>query len=221
MKKNPCKEKEYRMNIQLFMTLFLPFVIIGGYFYPLIGFTIVAMIMLFMTLANKRGRMYCGWLCPMGAFHERFLSEISLHKTISPMFRTTWFRWFVFITMMGFMTCRLTLAWGDAEAIGSVFQMMWTVSMTLAIALGVYFKARTWCVICPMGSLQGIFSKNTFRLHVAGDCVECGKCKQVCPISTYPGEFRNDTGDGEVPSIECLRCYNCVENCPKGSLLFK
>ncbi len=201
------------------MTLFLPLVIIGGYFYPFIGFTIVGMIMFFMTLASKRGRLYCGWICPMGSFHERFLSKISLQNAVPLFFRQTWFRWFVFSTMMGFMTYRLYVAWGDAEAIGGVFRMMWIVSMTVAIALGLYYKARTWCVICPMGSFQGVMSKNTFRLHVSDDCIECRKCQRLCPISTYPGNFHNAESD-KVPSIDCLRCYNCVENCPKGALNF-
>ncbi len=175
--------------------------------------------MFFMTLASKRGRLYCGWICPMGSFHERFLSKISLQNAVPLFFRQTWFRWFVFSTMMGFMTYRLYVAWGDAEAIGGVFRMMWIVSMTLAIALGLYYKARTWCVICPMGSFQGVMSKNTFRLHVSDDCIECRKCQRLCPISTYPGNFHNAESD-KVPSINCLRCYNCVENCPKGALNF-
>ena len=202
------------------MTLFLPLVLIGGYFYPLIGFTIVGMIILFLLLARKRGRMYCGWLCPMGAFHERFLAKVSLQKMVPSAFRSRWFRWSVFITMMGFMTYRLYLAWGEAEAVGAVFRMMWIVSITLAIGLGLYYKARTWCVICPMGSLQGVISNSTFRLNVTGDCVECGKCQRVCPVSTYPGGYKNEEGSTAIPSVECLRCYNCVENCPKGSLLF-
>ncbi len=219
MRKATFREKKYRKNIQLVMTLFLPLVIIGGYFYPLIGFTIVGMIMLFMTLSMKRGRLYCGWICPMGAFHERFLSKFSLQKTVPVFFKSTSLRWCVFITMMGFMSYRLYLAWGDADAIGGVFRMMWIVSITLAIVLGLYYKARTWCIICPMGSLQAVMSKNTFRLHVGDNCAGCGKCQRVCPISTFPGDL-NNLDNSRVPSIDCLRCYNCVENCPPKCLNF-
>lgn len=203
------------------MALLLPFVLVGGYYYPTIGFIVVGLITLFLVLASRRGRMYCGWLCPMGAFHERFLSKISLNKTIPKMFKSTWFRWVVFIVMMGFMLNRLWAAWGDTEAIGSVFRTMWIVSMTLAIGMGIYFKARIWCTICPMGSLQGVVSKNTYLLTVEDTCVNCKKCSKVCPLATYPGEFRQEAGPGQVPSIECIRCFNCVENCPKKSLSFQ
>lgn len=220
MRNSSYKEKKYRKSIQWVMTLFLPVVIIGGYFYPAIGFTIVGMIVFFMTLASKRGRLYCGWLCPMGSFHERFLSKISRHNVVPSFFRSTYFRVFVFAAMMGFMTYRLSLAQGDAQAIGGVFRMMWIVSIALAIGMGLYYKARTWCVICPMGSLQGAMSLNTFRLHVSDECVGCRTCQRLCPISTYPGNFY-DAVSAKVPSIDCLRCYNCVENCPKGALDFR
>ena len=112
------------------MALLLPFVIVGGYFYPKLGFTVVGMITLFMILSSQRGRFYCGWLCPMGAFHERILTKVSLHRPIPPIYKTSWFRWFIFVIMMGFMLSRLWAAWGDPEAVGGVFRMMWIVSMS-------------------------------------------------------------------------------------------
>lgn len=209
-----------RKGSQLSMALLLPLVIIGGYFCPKIGFTVVALITLFLILSSQRGRFYCGWLCPMGAFHERLLAKISWNRPVPQLFKTSWFRWLVFVLMMGFMLSRLWMAWGDTKAVGGVFRMMWIVSMTLAIGLGIYYKARVWCIICPMGSLQGVASKNTYLLTVDNSCIECKKCQRVCPISTYPGSYRKESGPSHVPSIECLRCFNCVTNCPKKALSF-
>lgn len=220
-KKSRIQEICCRKPIQLSMALLLPIVIIGGYFYPKIGFTVVGMITLFMILSSQRGRFYCGWLCPMGAFHERILTKVSLHRPIPPIYRTPWFRWFIFLMMMSFMLSRLWAAWGDPEAVGGVFRMMWIVSMGIAIGLGVYFKARVWCILCPMGSLQGVASKNTYLLTVDDTCVECGLCRKVCPVDTYPGSYKVETGTSTVPSIDCLRCFNCVNNCPKDSLSFR
>ncbi|MEN8190675.1 MAG: 4Fe-4S dicluster domain-containing protein, partial [Thermodesulfobacteriota bacterium] len=72
-----------------------------------------------------------------------------------------------------------------------------------------------------MGSLQGVASKNTYLLTVDDSCVQCKKCRKVCPIDTYPGGYREESDPGQVPSIECLRCSNCVTNCPKKALSFK
>ena len=194
--------------------------IIGGYFCPELGFIVVGLITLFMILASHRGRFYCGWLCPMGAFHERFLALVSLKKPILPVFKSSWFRWLLFGLMMSLMFTRLYLAWGDSKAVGAVFRMMWILSTSLAIGLGLYFKPRVWCTVCPMGSFQGISSSGVYLLTVEDSCVQCKKCMRVCPISTYPGAYKKEEGVGKVPSIECLRCSNCVVNCPKKALYF-
>ncbi len=219
--KNKVQEICCRNISQYLMALLLPLVIVGGYFCPRIGFTVLGLITIFLMLAGRRGRFYCGWLCPMGAFHERFLSLVSLKRPILPVFKSSWFRWLLFVMMMGLMMSRLYMAWGDSKAIGAVFRMMWIISTALAIGLGFYFKPRIWCTVCPMGSLQGVMSANTYLLTVDESCVQCKKCQKVCPISTYPGSFKVDDGLGQVPSIECLRCSNCVMNCPKKALSFQ
>ncbi len=90
------------------MILLLPLVIIGGYFCPRIGFTVLGLITLFMILSRtSEADFICGWLCPMGAFHERFLAKISFHRPVPQLFKTSWFRWVVFAIMMGFMLSRL------------------------------------------------------------------------------------------------------------------
>ena len=217
-RKNKHQEICCRKPSQWIMALFLPLVVIGGYFCPRLGFTVLALITFFLILASKRGRFYCGWFCPMGAFHERILSHFSLKKNILPVFKSSWFRWFLFILMMGLMCFNLFMAWGDSKAIGAAFRRMWIISTALAIGLGFHFKPRVWCSICPMGSLQGVSSRNTYLLTIAPECKECGLCQRVCPIETYPGAFKEQ---GYVPSIDCLRCSNCVMNCPKKALSFQ
>jgi polyferredoxin len=219
-KKTKIEEICCRKYSQLLMALLLPVVVIGGYFAPRLGFIVLGLITLFMIIASRRGRFYCGWLCPMGAFHERFLSLVSLGRPILPVFKSSWFRWLLFVLMMGLMSFRLAMAWGDAGAVGDVFRAMWILSTGIAIGLGLYFKPRTWCTVCPMGSLQGVSSKNTYLLTVEESCIQCKKCQKVCPISTYPGAYRQEQGPGQVPSIECLRCSNCIMNCPKKALHF-
>jgi len=220
-KRSKVEERCCRNMSQYLMIALLPLVIVGGYFCPKIGFTVLGLITIFMVITSRRGRFYCGWLCPMGAFHERILSKVSLQKPIPSLLRSHWFRWILFALMMGFMMSRIVSNWGDSAGIGGVFRTMWIVSMSLAIGLGLYFKPRTWCTVCPMGSFQGISSTKTWLLTVDESCVQCKKCLKVCPISTYPGAFRKDDASAQVPSVECLRCSNCVVNCPKKALSFQ
>jgi polyferredoxin len=55
---------------------------------------------------------------------------------------------------MGFLTFRLVAAGHSFLAVGAVFVMMCVITTLIAIALGIVYKERAWCMICPMGKLQ-------------------------------------------------------------------
>ncbi len=209
------REKASRRTLQYFLAALVPLVIVGGYFFPYLGYLALAMMLTMMVLMFFWGRWYCGWLCAMGAFHERITARISLNREMPPLFKQTWFRWLFFVLLMGLMTTRLAMSGGSPSRIGAVFVMMWTVATALAIAFGIYFKPRAWCNFCPMGSMQGVLAPKTYLLKVGPECKACGLCEKVCPIQTYPGAYRKQ---GTVPSLECMRCENCVLNCPKKAL---
>ncbi len=209
------KEKKSRRIIQYLMAPLVPLVIIGGAYQPYLGYLALAMMITMMVMVFFWARLYCGWICAMGAFHERVLAKISLKREMPELFKNTWFRWLFFVLLMGLMTSRLIASGGDPAKVGAVFVMMWTVSTTIAVAFGLYFKPRSWCNFCPMASIQGVLAPNTYLLKVSDDCKQCGLCRKVCPIQTYPGAYKEQ---GTVPSLECMRCENCVVNCPKKAL---
>lgn len=211
------KEQKNRKYWQIVLVPLLPLVVIGGYFWPLLGYIAVAMLVFMLTLSLFRGRYYCGWFCPMGAFFERFLSVVSRKLKMLPLFKAGWFKWLVFVLMMGLLTSRLILTNGDPRKIGAAFVMMWTISTIMAIGLGLVWKPRSWCSICPMALFQGLIAPRTYQLQVSESCRECGLCAKACPIETNPGKFKSV---GVVKSSDCMRCGNCVVNCPGKALSF-
>jgi ferredoxin len=68
-----------------------------------------------------------------------------------------------------------------------------------------------------MGMFQGLIGLRAYRLQVGEGCRECGLCEKVCPIETNPGSMREL---GIIKSADCLRCGNCVVNCPAKVLSF-
>ncbi|MCK5228049.1 MAG: 4Fe-4S binding protein [Desulfobulbaceae bacterium] len=218
-KSKKMKEIYGRKEVQWVMMLLLPLVVVGGYYQPMLGFVVAAMMMIGMTMAFLRGRYYCGWFCAMGAFHERILSRLSRNNAMLPLFKKTWFRWLMFALMMGLLGSRLFMAGGDPGRTADAFRVMWVVSTGLAIAFGLYFKPRTWCSFCPMGLMQALLSRKKYLLTVNSDkCKECGLCEKSCSIETNPGAHKEA---GFVPSVECMRCSNCVANCPTQALSFQ
>lgn len=216
-KANKIREAKNRKNIQMFLAPLVPFVILGGLFQPYLGYVAITMMLLMMVLAGFKGRYYCGWICAMGAFYERILSLVSRKREMLPLFKAWWFKWLVFVLMMGLLTMRLVLSGGDPAEVGAVFVMMWTISTGFAILLGVGWKPRSWCSVCPMATFQGFFPARNYQLRVDDSCRQCGLCRKVCPIETYPGSFKSS---GVVDGKLCMRCGNCVENCPVKALSF-
>ena len=70
-------EKPTRRAWQWSMLLVLPVVAIGGHFVPWLGFVVPVMILTQLSLATLRGRLYCGWVCGMGALLERVRLELN------------------------------------------------------------------------------------------------------------------------------------------------
>ena len=211
------KEKKNRKYWQIGLAPLVPLVVIGGYFWPYLGYIAIAMLLFMLILSLFRGRYYCGWFCAMGSFHERLLALFSRKKKMLPVFKAPWFRWLIFVLMMGLLLSRLILADGDPKKIGAAFVMMWTISTGMGIWLGLLWKPRSWCSICPMGLFQGFLGLRAYRLQVGDGCRECGLCEKVCPIETNPGSMRSI---GSVRSADCMRCGNCVVNCPTKALSF-
>jgi len=208
------KEAKGRKTLQWLMAPAVPLVVVGGWFWPYLGYVAIALMGVMFAQVWFRGRFYCGWICAMGAFFERILARVSLQKPMLPLFKAMWFKWLVFTLMMGLLLARLFLSGGDPEQLGAIFVMMWTLSTGFAIALGLIWKPRSWCSLCPMGIMQGILAPATYRIKVADSCKQCGLCARSCPIETYPGAFKGDF----VKSADCMRCFNCIENCPRKAL---
>lgn len=139
---------------QLIMIWFLPLIVIGGLFYPLLGYLVVAMMAVFLSLAFFRGRYWCWNLCPRGAFLDIILSKASANKSIPTIFAKQWFRWLIFFAFMIFLILRIISAGGNLIAIGAVFVGMCVLTTIISIILGIATKHRSWCAICPMGTLQ-------------------------------------------------------------------
>jgi len=144
---------------QLILIWFLPIIVIGGLFYPLLGYFVLATMVFFLTLSFFKGRYWCWNLCPRGAFLDIVLSKASLKRPLPGIFAKQWFRYFIFILFIGLFILRLVRAGANPILIGSVFVSMCLLTTGIAIILGIITKHRGWCAICPMGFLQENIAK--------------------------------------------------------------
>lgn len=139
---------------QNIMIWFLPLIVIGGLFWPLLGYIVFFMMVFLAVLSYFKGRFWCANLCPRGAFLDIALSRVSLKRKIPHLVLTPAFKWTVFVLFVVFFIVQLATAEKTLYSIGFVFVRMCLLTTIVAIILGIPVHHRMWCSFCPMGLLQ-------------------------------------------------------------------
>lgn len=143
---------------QSIMFWFLPLIIIGGLIFPVLGYIVFIMMVFFLSLSYFRGRFWCSYLCPRGAFLDMLLNRFSKKGKAPRAFSSPRFKWLVFCVFIAFFVFQFIISKRDFFSFGFVFVRMCLVTTLISIVLGLPFHERTWCVICPMGTLQNKIS---------------------------------------------------------------
>jgi ferredoxin-type protein NapH len=207
-----------RKRLQWYTWFGLPLVVIGGWFYPLLGFLLIGCMAGALGIALFKGRAWCDWMCPRGSFYDLFLTKISNNKNISGVFRSVWLRVAVICILFTAIGVQIYFVWPDPKGIGRAFVLVLTVTTSIGIMLGLAIQPRTWCHICPMGTIANYMSKDKYPLLISDGCVSCRACEKHCPMQLAPYD---DKDNGKFSDNDCIKCGTCVAACPKKILSFE
>ncbi len=215
--KTKTAERPNSKGQKLLGGLFVP-IIIAGFFYPWVGLSILACMIAGMVIAIKKGRKWCDWWCPRGSFLDYYVSRFSKQKPLPKWFYDYRFR-LTFITLLfSFLTFNIYKAWPSFAGIGFAFVRTITLTTILSLILAYFFRARSWCVVCPVGTFSSLIGAGKMPLHVSfAKCLSCTSCAVVCPMGLEP--FK-DSHHGQLQSNDCIKCESCVTNCPTNALTF-
>ncbi|MDO8964174.1 MAG: 4Fe-4S binding protein [Coriobacteriia bacterium] len=188
--------------------------------------------------------LFCGWLCPAGAFPE-FLSRIvpdrfkfDLHGK-APLVPLR-YGFFTGLLLAPFVTTSICCAYCNftqmqniaSAAFGNPGPLLFISStglITMAIwllPLGMFIKGgRGWCLfLCPAGALMSLASGATSRFpwlkrirHDASACGSCATCEDLCPVRAIDVA---DDGAVSVNQYLCNGCADCVKACPTGAFRY-
>jgi ferredoxin len=127
--------------------------------------------------------------------------------------------WFCKLCPQGTFGAGIPLVlWDPVHALRNLVGWLYWVKIGILLAFIVAAIAikRPFCrVICPIGAVYSVFNKGSM-LHMRLEpqsCTECSLCRKVCPMDIEPHTGQNQ--------LECIRCGECVSNCPKSGLKFK
>lgn len=205
---------------QIFMSLVFLGILIGGWFYPLLGYFMPFCMLLGIGIGFFRGRKWCDWYCPRGSFYDALIKPISPKKQIPKLFKGLPLRISLLIILMSVMAIRLIISWPDPYKIGKSFILLLTVTTAFSIILAFFFHPRTWCYLCPVGLLANLAGRDKYPLKIDSSvCIECKLCAKVCPMQIEPFKFKKDKLE-IVKEGDCLKCKTCVTSCPKKALKF-
>jgi polyferredoxin len=186
-----------------------------GVYAPLVFLAVI--LALFIVIALLAGRVFCGYLCPIGAVQEAAsrvpVPKVSLAKAQRFL---TFFRIVFFVLLVAaavlFSTALLRF-FGITEFFSlEVASVSFLVFLVLIAASAVLY--RPFCrLFCPIGAILSLAaSRARLKLLRTPECINCGKCDMICPT----GEAGKN-----APKAECYLCLRCLEVCPrKGALRY-
>jgi len=181
---------------------------------------------LFMIVAMYWGRVFCGYVCPLGTiqelifrvFHKRKNRQIPyfVERKLS---KIKYWLMGISIVLVGSGFAWISINLCPIYALSRIPSLAPLGLFTLAVILiGGLFLERLWCrFLCPyaallniaqaLGGLFGIKRKKIRRNLER--CADCGVCSVNCPMNI------DILGDEYVNALDCIHCQRCIEKCPK------
>ncbi|MDR0291437.1 MAG: 4Fe-4S binding protein [Elusimicrobium sp.] len=153
-------------------------------------------------------RFVCGHLCPRGAFLDVFVSKISKKKSAPAFVHGLPLKITVLAVFSAVFFFKLYMM-SDYSQLPVLFWQMCLVTTLIGVALAFFINERAWCMICPVGTIEGLLRRKNKLLRVGGACASCGKCNKVCPTKIRPSGFKG----GRITHLNCVFCGKCKTVC--------
>ena len=222
--------------ILLPVTLFYisPIVVMMGASEGVITGGLILFVLLFL-LSLFVGRLYCGWICPMGAAQE-CCSPIIKRRVpdgwrngIKYLISLLWIAAivFTFVTAGGIRSVDPfygTVHGLSVTSLDVLFIMLVIFSIILVVAF--IFGKRGFChTLCPVApimiagrKIRNLIGWQALHLDARKDlCIECGKCSDICPMGLdVTGMVKKEA----METPECILCAQCSDICPKGAIRY-
>lgn len=200
---------------------------------PLLFFLIFGLAIFLGLITALFGRVWCGWACPQTVFIERVYRQIEIwiegyyrdrrklrdqELDFKKLLKLT-IKWSAF-ALVSYLVAKSFLAYFHVSN-NSVI-LFFTAVFTWNFG---WFREQFCLIACPYGKVQSLLmdaqSVTVMYDQKRGDCIDCGRCFQVCPTGI---DIRNGL------QMECIACTACIDACdeimdkvkkPRGLIRYK
>jgi len=138
---------------------FSAFVIIGGFFWPIFGLAVPALLALAVGSTFFRRRWFCSKACPRGQLLSGFTRSVSRYRNLPPFLHSQGVRRGLCGLLMFCAIGQTLRFWPSLESLGRFFWIVCVATFAVALGMAIAFKPRAWCAVCPMGTLQDTISR--------------------------------------------------------------
>lgn len=114
-----------------------------------------------------RGKIHCSHYCPRGSLFGNFLKYISLDNNLPSSFKGKKVKNVLLGLLLTMFTISLIKSGFDINKIGFAILRLMVASTVLGIIMGILFKPRSWCQVCPMGYATGIIKEAQDKKNAA------------------------------------------------------
>jgi ferredoxin-type protein NapH len=180
-------------------------------------------------------RLWCGWLCPMGAWQE-ICSPVMKH-TVQEGWRN-YVKYGVTVLWLSLLAYLIISAGGihaadpfynteNGLSITSLPALVVVAVIFTIIFLVAYFAGRRgFChMVCPVAGLmitgrkiRNLIGWPALQLDAESSrCIDCSKCSKACPMGL---DVHGMVKEGEMENVECIMCASCADTCPKGAITY-
>ena len=180
-------------------------------------------------------RLWCGWLCPMGAWQE-ICSPVFTH-TVQNGWRNSvkygvsvlWLAVlaYLFFSAGGIRSIDPFFGTESGLSITSIATLIVVVVIFLLLFIVAYLMGRRgFChVFCPVAALmvtgrkiRNLVGWPALQLGAAASrCIDCMKCSKECPMGL---DVNSMVRNGEMENPDCIMCASCADACPQGAITY-
>ncbi len=203
--------------------------------------------LLILALTLALGRVFCNWVCPLGTLHQaggwalgrrRSAREKLDANRYRPIFQLKYIILAALIAMAALGSLQIglldpialfhrtmaaaivplvNLAGGGVTTTQHYAVGGWVIgAILLGLVAANLIVPRFFCrALCPLGALMGVLARfSLWRIdRDPHSCNGCNRCLTHCEGASDPHD--------RLRKSECFVCFNCIEDCPHGSLSFK